>query len=630
MRGRRSAGTVAGHKKGGSGPKPGRAATGARRARESRSRGAIEVEQARRPIPPGQCAAPPQRLQTTGFKDSSPALGQPSIFGAPFVAASFKVHPSHHSRLEVLTRELPFAIDDSDAAGRAYVRWLDTEARGDLDVVQLWAYSYTIRYFYAAFARERTSGASDLDAAIDQAYDRILRSLLSVHEPHKFAHYVSVICRNVLNTHRSRRREMVELDEDILLVTEGGARDYDRVVMARALDRAVDALPPAIREVAQMRLIERAPTRTSPTSPAGPWPPSARSRPRPKRAWATTPTSERSTTPGTTSASSVGVGATPNSKTNPFWRLDPARARVSPGESPLAVTDLDRLLDDYPVLSTEERADADHRLAAHPERAAEWADARRLAELLDAARLDPEDDLAQRAVERRMRGERPDEPDDDPESARIEARLDQFEDQAEDPVARFERMTGQTLEPSESRTELASGDSVPARPFVLTAPPRSSRLPSVSAALAVLVAVYGGLWVVSVQSATPRDRLADLGGIEAQAPPVPPSASGNASADSLTGALRTVRQARRSVLLLFPRYSPAALDAAAVRLAKVAGQADAGTWVSQEARLALGRVHLARQRDLQAARVLAGLVREGGYRAPAARRLLDAIRAGLD
>ena len=167
------------------------------------------------------------------------------------------MHLSHPSRLEVLTRELPFAIDDSRAAGQAYVRWLGTGARDDLDVVQLWAYCYTIRYFYAAFARERTSGASDLDAAIDQAYDRVLRSLLSVHAPPKFAHYVSVICRNVLSTHRSRRRETVELKEDALSVSEAGARDYDRALMAQALNRAVGALPPAIREVAQMRLIER-------------------------------------------------------------------------------------------------------------------------------------------------------------------------------------------------------------------------------------------------------------------------------------------------------------------------------------------------------------------------------------
>ena len=167
------------------------------------------------------------------------------------------MHISRPSRLEVLTRELPFAVDDSDAAGHAYVRWLETRADEDLHVVQLWAYCYTIGYLYAAFARERTSGVSDLDAAIDSAYGGVLRSLLSVRTPRKFAHYVSVICRNALLTHRSRRRETVELDEDALYVSERGARGHDRVLLGRVLARAVDALPPAIREVAQMRLMER-------------------------------------------------------------------------------------------------------------------------------------------------------------------------------------------------------------------------------------------------------------------------------------------------------------------------------------------------------------------------------------
>ena len=295
------------------------------------------------------------------------------------------------------------------------------------------------------------------------------------------------------------------------------------------------------------------------------------------------------------------------------------------------MTDLDRLLDDYPALSPDERAHADRRLAKHPERAAEWADARRLAERLDAARPDPGgdlpgDDLARRAVERRMRGQALDEPGDNPESARVEARLDQFESQAEDPVARFERMTGRALGSPTSGPGPAGGDSVSARPFVLTVPARRSRVPSVSGVVAVLAAVYGGLWIASAQSATPRDRLADLGGIEAQSPP---GAGAERAAESLAGASQSVRDARQSTLLLFPRYDPAGLDAAAGMLAEVASGAGAATWVSQEARLSLGRVHLARQRDLDAARVLGGLVREGGYRAPAARRLLDAIRAGL-
>ena len=225
-----------------------------------------------------------------------------------------------------------------------------------------------------------------------------------------------------------------------------------------------------------------------------------------------------------------------------------------------------------------------------------------------------------------MSGEPSPAPSDEPEAAHVEARLDRFEAQAEDPVARFERMTGRTLGPPSGSARPTGGGPTAGRPPLVAAPERRLRLPHVATVAAVLLAVYGGLWVASAQSATPRDQLADLGGIEA-----PPVVHGsNASAEPLAGALQAVREARQSVLGLFPRYDPAALDAAAVRLAEVAGESDAGTWTSQEARLALARVLLDRQRDLEAARVLGGLVREGGYRAPVARRLLDAIRAGLE
>ena len=167
------------------------------------------------------------------------------------------MHLSRPSRIEVLARGLPFAVDDSNAAGEAYVRWLGTRSDGDLGVVLLWTYCYTIQYFYSKFARERTSGVSDLDAAIDNAYDRVLRSLLSVHSPPRFAHYVSVICHNVLRTHRTRRRETVEIDEGTLPVPESGARDYDRALVRQALNRAIDALPAAVGEVARMRLVEK-------------------------------------------------------------------------------------------------------------------------------------------------------------------------------------------------------------------------------------------------------------------------------------------------------------------------------------------------------------------------------------
>lgn len=293
------------------------------------------------------------------------------------------------------------------------------------------------------------------------------------------------------------------------------------------------------------------------------------------------------------------------------------------------MTDLDRLLDAYPELSPADRADADRQLAAHPDRALDWARARRLADLFDAAGPDDLDDLARRALDQRMGGGAPDMLPPTPEATRIGARLDLFEAEAEDPVARFERMSGRQWGEASVDPESIGGDSAPAQPVLVSVPRRLSRLPRLAAAAAVLLVAYGASWMASAASVTPREQLADLGSIEVQAPPTMRGAQAVPDAQALTDALQAVHDARRSTLGLFPSYDPAGLDAAAGLLAAVADQAEPASWVSQEARLALGRVHLARQRDVEAARVLGELVREGQYRAPVARRLLDAIRAEL-
>jgi hypothetical protein len=94
----------------------------------------------------------------------------------------------------------------------------------------------------------------------------------------------------------------------------------------------------------------------------------------------------------------------------------------------------------------------------------------------------------------------------------------------------------------------------------------------------------------------------------------------------LVEAIRHVERGRQSAIGLWPRYDARALDASARALSRIAAEAPPGSVLSHEARLALGRVLLHRGADAEAARVLGSLVRQGGYRGPQARRLLDWIR----
>ena len=144
-----------------------------------------------------------------------------------------------------------------------------------------------------------------------------------------------------------------------------------------------------------------------------------------------------------------------------------------------------------------------------------------------------------------------------------------------------------------------------------------------AAALAALAACYGGLWAASAASLPDRDRVAGLDALSARDAAV----LQERHAGRLVAALVAVEGARRSTLGLWPSYDAPALDAAAEALGAVVAEAPAPSVVSQEARLALGRVLLHRGRDAEAARALGSLVRQGGYRGPEARRLLDWLRA---
>ncbi len=164
--------------------------------------------------------------------------------------------PVQLRHLNAIAERLPFAVDDYSAAGAAFARWRESEHHADLQTVEIWTYCYTYRYFYTKFARERTGGVSDLDAAIDKAYLRVLTHLDSVRDPLKFAHFVSVICKRTLLNHRARRKETTEVTEGMAPTGFAEARDYDRRLVRHVLACAIQALPEAIRDIARMRLLD--------------------------------------------------------------------------------------------------------------------------------------------------------------------------------------------------------------------------------------------------------------------------------------------------------------------------------------------------------------------------------------
>ena len=273
------------------------------------------------------------------------------------------------------------------------------------------------------------------------------------------------------------------------------------------------------------------------------------------------------------------------------------------------MTDLAVLLDLYPSLSPEERLDVEARVAAAPEWAEALDEAQRFAALLDAAGPRP----APPPAGGDGQAARPED-----EAGREAARLRALLAGAEDPARKFERLTGRPL-PS------ASEPPTPPRPPGGGGSRAGRWAAGVVAGLAVL---WGGVAAASSVATPERTRVADVAAL-AHVGPVP-SGGADRLAARLGRALDGAARARRFAPGRPPTYDADALASAATDLEWVATRAAPGSAVAQEARLARGRVLLHLGRDAEAARALGALVREGGYRAPKARRLLDWLRAGRD
>jgi RNA polymerase sigma factor (sigma-70 family) len=160
--------------------------------------------------------------------------------------------------LDEVAAHLPFHVDDLDAANAAFQRWQETGRGEDLELVELWTYCYTRRYFIAKFLRDSVHGPTALDQLVGKAFTKARNNLENVRQPERFASWVSVICRHTfLNFLRRYRGEHAILDEARLPAPPRPEHfEHDRRTTRRAVERAIGRLPPSLQEVARLKFLE--------------------------------------------------------------------------------------------------------------------------------------------------------------------------------------------------------------------------------------------------------------------------------------------------------------------------------------------------------------------------------------
>lgn len=162
--------------------------------------------------------------------------------------------------LDEVAAYLPFHVDDVDAANAAFQRWQTTGSAEDLELVELWMYCYTRRYFIAKFLRDSIHGPTALDQLVGKAFTKARDKLDSVRQPERFASWVSVVCRHTFLNFLRRYREHAVLDEARLPAPPRPEHfEHDRRTAHRAVERAIKRLPPSLQEIARLKFLENRP-----------------------------------------------------------------------------------------------------------------------------------------------------------------------------------------------------------------------------------------------------------------------------------------------------------------------------------------------------------------------------------
>ena len=160
--------------------------------------------------------------------------------------------------LEALTARLPFHLDDTDQVNAAFTRWRRAPSDQDKFLVDLWTYCFVRRYYLGKFVREPTYSAADLEKLIDRTYQKVERNHATVRNPACYASWVATICKNTFINYLRARRTTLPLEQLMqsgFEVATDGYLDTSRWLL-ETLHRAIEQLPPFLREVIRLRIVE--------------------------------------------------------------------------------------------------------------------------------------------------------------------------------------------------------------------------------------------------------------------------------------------------------------------------------------------------------------------------------------
>lgn len=161
------------------------------------------------------------------------------------------------TKLDKLVIHLPFHIDNIKSANEAYLTWLKTGERDAQKIVDLWTYCFVWRNLLVKFSRSSDLDPADFDLLVANTFERIVKRRHTIRAHHRYASWVSVVCRNQFVNHVRSSKKNLRLNELQAsgLVSEPEELNDDVMVLIQVLEQAIQRLPEYLREVALLRIL---------------------------------------------------------------------------------------------------------------------------------------------------------------------------------------------------------------------------------------------------------------------------------------------------------------------------------------------------------------------------------------
>ncbi len=161
------------------------------------------------------------------------------------------------TKLDKLVIHLPFHIDNIKSANEAYLTWLKTGERDAQKIVDLWTYCFVWRNLLVKFSRSSDLDPADFDLLVANTFERIVKRRHTIRSHHRYASWVSVVCRNQFVNHVRSSKKNLRLNElqSAGLVSEPEELNDDVMVLIQILEQAIQRLPEYLREVALLRIL---------------------------------------------------------------------------------------------------------------------------------------------------------------------------------------------------------------------------------------------------------------------------------------------------------------------------------------------------------------------------------------